>query len=361
MFDSIAFNVVISLVFIYSLYSLLVTTLNEIIASFFKLRSKTLEKGIKRMLTDNGEKVNVIVDKFYKQPLIKYLGEDNTKKPSYLSSKSFSAALVHLCNDLAAGAPDTQAQLWTGIEEIKKVNPQTGRFLETLYNDASGDIIKFKELSETWFNETMDRATGWYKKQTQRITFLVAFFVALLINVDTIGIVKNLSANPKLASEVVEMADKYQKLKNENRATAIDTATTDDINEYLNNKVKELKTNESNIQNANAILGLGWAIPKDTIHSAANSKTQKTRPSYKLVEKSNECKLSYICVEALPKSIVGLLLTTLAISLGAPFWFDLLSKLMQLRGSKKIDETPAAPAPNTQITVTTTNNPEAVG
>lgn len=109
MFDSLALNVVISLVFIYSLYSLLVTTLNEIIASFFSLRAKTLEKGIKRMLTDNGDKVNSIVDKFYQQPLIKYLGEDNAKKPAYLTSSSFSKALVHLCNDLAAGAPDTHA------------------------------------------------------------------------------------------------------------------------------------------------------------------------------------------------------------------------------------------------------------
>lgn len=86
MLDSIALNVVISLVFIYSLYSLLVTTLNEIIASFFNLRAKTLEKGIQRMLTDNGDKVNTVVDQFYQQPLIKYLGENNTKKPSYLTS-----------------------------------------------------------------------------------------------------------------------------------------------------------------------------------------------------------------------------------------------------------------------------------
>jgi hypothetical protein len=305
MLDSIALNIVISLVFIYSLYSLLVTTLNEIIASLLNLRAKTLEKGIRRMLADNGAKVNLIVDEFYKQPLIKYLGEDNTKKPAYLTSTSFSNALVHLCNDLAAGAPDTKAQLWNGIQEIKKVNPQTAKYLETLHNDANGDIVKFKELSENWFNETMDRATGWYKKQTQRITFFVAFVVALAFNVDTIGIVKNLSANPKLATEVIEMADKYVKAHKCNQVEP--TKEADEQIRASFDTAQKLVANNSEIQNANSILGLGWTDIKS---------------------------------EGIFFSVFGCLLTALAISLGAPFWFDLLSKLMQLRGSKKVEDTP---------------------
>ena len=311
MLDSIALNVIISLVFIYTLYSLLVTTLNEIIASFLNLRAKTLEKGIRRMLTDNGSKVNSIVDQFYKQPLIKYLGEDNTKKPSYLTSSSFSNALVHLCNDLAAGAPNTQSQLLSGIQEIKKVNVETGKYLETLYNDAAGDLVKFKELSETWFNDTMDRATGWYKKQTQKITLLVAFIVALSFNVDTIGIVKNLSANPKLATEVVEMADKYAVARETNTNVLKDKSNNKE-NKEADEQIRtsftnaqKLVTKNSDIQNANSILGLGW----DDI-------------------KKEEVLLS----------VFGCLLTALAISLGAPFWFDLLSKLMQLRGSKKVED-----------------------
>ena len=323
MSDSIALNVVISLVFIYSLYSLLVTTLNEIIASFFNLRAKTLEKGIRRMLTDNGDKVNTIVDAFYKQPAIKYLGENNTKKPSYLTSASFSHALVYLCTNLAAGAPDAQAQLLTGIQEIKKVNPETGKFLERLYNEASGDLSKFQELSEKWFNETMDRASGWYKKQTQRITLFVAFIVALTFNVDTIGIVKNLSANPKLATEVVEMADKYAVARKTN-SDVIKTESNDKENQEADEQIRisfanaqKLVASNSDIQNANSILGLGWKDIKDAT--------------------------------ALLCSVLGCVITALAISLGAPFWFDLLNKLMQLRGSKKIeDNTP------TSVTIKTT-------
>jgi Ca2+/Na+ antiporter len=335
MFDSVVLNMVISLVFIYSLYSLLVTTINEIAASFFSLRAKTLEKAIARMLTDNNEKLNETVTKFYQQPLIKYLAEDNTSKPSYLTSASFANTLVHLCNDFAAGAPETQAQLLNGIQKIKEVNPETGNYLETLYNEAGGDVSKFKALSENWFNETMDRASGWYKKQTQKITLVVAFLVAVVFNVDTIGIVKNLSINPKLAIEMVEMADKYAKVS-QNNSVEPNKEVNDQIQASIQ-AAQKLVASNSDIHNTNAVLGLGWSIPKDTIPNLEAAKTAGTTAKYMVVEKGLICKILYVLTVALPKSFVGLLITALAISLGAPFWFDLLNKLMQLRGSKKVE------------------------
>ena len=39
--------------------------------------------------------------------------------------------------------------------------------------------------------------------------------------------------------------------------------------------------------------------------------------------------------EEWPNKLIGLLLTTFAISLGAPFWFDILNKVINLRSSGK--------------------------
>lgn len=305
MLDSVALNVIISLVFIYSLYSLLITTLNEGIAAIFNLRAKTLEKGIKRMLTDNGDKENTIVNQFYQQPIIKFLGENNNKKPSYILSKSFAEALIHLCKSLVIDAKETEKQLWVGIQKIKEINPETGKYLEIVYLDTEGDIKEFQKAIENWFNETMDRATGWYKKQTQKITLIIALAVALSFNVNTIGIIKNLSKNPKLASQVVEMADKYAKASKANPNLISDKEMNKQI-KIVFIKAQNVVANNTEIQNANAILGLGWTKE----------------------EKKN-----------IGESILGCLITALAISLGAPFWFDLLNKLMQLRGSKKNEST----------------------
>jgi hypothetical protein len=303
MIDSVAINVVISLVFIYLLYSLLVTTINEGIASIFKLRAKTLKKGIQRMLTDDGGEINPILEQFYNQPGIKFLGEDNTKKPAYLSSASFSKALVHLCKDLADSKTTPEEQLLAGIQEIKKINPESGKYLETLFNDTEGKIDKFQESAEQWFNETMDRTSGWYKKQTQKITLIVAFVIACSFNVDTIGIVQNLSTNPELATKMGDMTDKYTKANKDSKVEI----PQDTINYYFRTAQKQIDTD---IKNTNSLLGLGWNFE----------------------EKNWEYKIF--------QHLVGIMLTAIAISFGAPFWFDLLSKLMQLRGSKKPEETP---------------------
>src|SRR5665647_1653992 len=96
MFNSVVLDVVIGLVFIYLLYSLLATIIQEIIATYLGLRAKMLKKGISRMLDDD---VNAkgISDIFYGHPLIKYLGENKShSNPAYLAAKNFSKVLIDL-------------------------------------------------------------------------------------------------------------------------------------------------------------------------------------------------------------------------------------------------------------------------
>jgi hypothetical protein len=336
MMDSIALNVVISLVFIYLLYSLLVTTINEGIAAVFRLRARTLEKGIKRMLTDNGDKTNPILEKFYKLPDIKYLGETNTKKPAYISSSSFSKAIIHLCKDIANKDATPEEQLIAGIQEIKKINPESGKYLEALLIDTKGDITEFQELTEKWFNETMDRTSGWYKKQTQKITFIVGFIIAISFNVDTISIVHNLSSNPKLATNMADIGTKYANIHKDS-VGRIEKDNLEQIDFYF---TKAKKQTETDIKGVNSILGLGWDIPKDTIKTNENSGKSKN-VAVLTKEKGIISKVFYVLGQAFfSSSLIGFLLTALAISFGAPFWFDLLNKIMQMRGSKKPDETP---------------------
>lgn len=309
MTDSVALNVVVSLVFIFLLYSLLVTIVNEIIASLFRLRSKTLQKGIRRMLTDDGTTVNSLVDSFFNQPAIKFLGEDNkNKKPSYLSSNSFAKGLFEMCKGFSKNKTSLLTSIQGGISYIKSLNPETGRYLESLLEDAMNDTDKFRELVELWFNETMDRATGWYKKQTQRITFMVGFFVALSFNVDSIQIVKHLSFDAKLSGQLADMAVKYADTHKDASGKTASEANTE-VTHYFN-EAKKLTDNE--IAQANTLLGLGWDFRTEF----------------------DSFQIFY--------SMLGLLITALAISLGAPFWFDILSKVVQLRSSKRIEAKPVA-------------------
>jgi hypothetical protein len=313
MLDSAALNVVISLVFIYLLYSLLVTIINEIIASLFRLRSKTLQKGIRRMLTDDGVTTNSLVDTFFNQPSIKFLGENNKgKKPAYLTAASFSKGFFDICREFSTNAPTALNRIQQGIAKIKTINPETGQYLESLLDDANYNVDEFRKLVELWFNETMDRATGWYKQQTQRITFIVGFIVALSFNADTIQIVKTLSLNPKLAEKMADNGAKYAEIHMNDYAVKAETAKANDSisdpmadMENYYKKAKELQ--ETQIAQSNSLLGLGWDF--DAPFDASK----------------------------VPCSLLGFLITALAVSLGAPFWFDILNKVVQLRTSKKIE------------------------
>lgn len=340
MFNSTVLDVVIGLVFIYLLYSLLASIIQELISTNFGLRAKVLKRGIMRML-DDGDDANTLSGSFYKHPLIKYLGENKIhSKPSYLSSKNFSKVLVDLLRgedaqpgqNFAANiqkALDSESTQWGGT----KINKETLTYLRSMWADAEGNVEKFKAKLEQWYDDTMDRVSGWYKKEIQVILFAIGFSLAIIFNIDTIAIVKKLSHDPKLATQLANNASAYmqthkdlgeQLQENAAKHTAdtasknTDSATTaqlDSISRYVvvqSNKLIDSADAmiQNDIRSSNELMGMGWKCrdPKhaDELSIAGNFHWW---------------------------SIIGWFVTALAISLGAPFWFDLLSKLMKVRGS----------------------------
>lgn len=414
MFNNSALDVVIGLVFIFLLYSLLATILQEIIATKLAFRSKILEKAILRMLEDgkttsslalfdsmkgfyqlifrsNNLKNKRFATAFYTHPLLKYLAEDNWfSKPDYISSQNFSKAMIDLLHgidpslhgvnilrikesiasgnlkiELKAEDKDNPAnknyieQKATKNKEVD-INPETKLFLQSLLSESQGDIEKFKLLLENWFEDTMQRATGWYKRYTQYILFIIGFLIAISFNVDTIAIAKKLSSNPKLASQVANNASVFleQQKQTGNQLRLLQSNRSDTSKDYqdkydsLKKRSEELVTSaktlvDGEINNTNEVLGLGY--------------------------KCDHLKLLhgffFLYPDASFANFIGWIITALAICLGAPFWFDLLSKLVRIRGSGvRKDSSPSSPgmnnitsAPPITVNVNTQSGEEAVG
>jgi hypothetical protein len=366
MINSGILDIVIGLVFIYLLYSLLATIIQEIIASNFGFRAKMLERAIFRMLEDenkfnnrfasvfylfkksgNGGKINSTSGEFYRHPLIKFLGEDNSrKKPAYINSTTFSKVIVDLLrgNDVKPGddvnsliqkALDQNATNWGN----SKISDETLSFLKSIWADSDGDIGKFRRHLESWFNETMDRASSWYKKHTQFILFFVGLSIAIVFNVDTIKIVDKLERDPKLREQLVQQANAF-------------VQAHPDLDIKLKEKELEFKKAMATIQKtdstidantANAILKDSLELEnykllksqRDTLLRRAESLIQKDIKNihHSLgLEWENYDRKSGLFVSLL-KSLFGWIITAIALSMGAPFWFDLLNKMMKLRGS----------------------------
>lgn len=103
----------------------------------------------------------------------------------------------------------------TPLREAITTNPLlpevSRRSLITLLDAAGNDVVKARENIENWYNSSMDRVSGWYKRRTQLTILVIAFFVAITVNVDTITVAKRLSTDKAMRESLVAAADAYSK------------------------------------------------------------------------------------------------------------------------------------------------------
>src|SRR5229473_3375142 len=109
MFNSSILDVAIGLAFVYMLLGLMCTTVNEWWAQMRRLRSRTLEEGMQRLLTDPK-----LAKDFYDHPLIKALSGTDGKHPSYIPGPAFAHTLI----DLVTQGKDDLSSLRASVEAL---------------------------------------------------------------------------------------------------------------------------------------------------------------------------------------------------------------------------------------------------
>jgi len=394
MTGSVAIDVVIGLVFIYLLYSLLASIIQEIIATNLSFRAKILEKAILRMLEDEKDRSafrdrlstwgrllfpykrwgSSLAKNFYEHPLIKYLGEDKwSSRPAYISAKNFSKVMIDLLrgSDVKAGEdmrPHIENWLYS---DDGKTDPEgfvgtTKAYLRSLWVDAQGDVEEFRSSLENWFDNMMAHASSWYKQYNQVFLLVIGLAISIFFNVDTIEISQKLSNDPELRAQIIDQADKFRKdhpnlleeyelaKKEVEQDTTLDSAsrvqqassTKEDYEKLiarrdtLMNRAQDLIENE--ISSVSDVMGLGWSDPCE-----GKKKEERCQLNCGLAPNGNN---------HWALRIVGWLLTALAISLGAPFWFDLLNKLMKLRGAVQSAGGKSSTSGQAQATNTSSDN-----
>ena len=280
MLDHPIIDIALGLILLYVVLSLVASSVQEWIASLCGLRSKNLHKGINTLIgSDYAMKV-------YEHPLIKNLSKDK-KFPSYIAPETLSAVLLAVVARDNGDKPyvDYKADEVRGIiSKIKEDHPVKG-VLEALLDSGEDAAKTLQNKLGNWFDEGMIRISGWYKRKTKTIIFVIAAVVTIATNASTIHIAEEFWRNDALRVSIA--------------AQAQTVAANQDIKNLLKDEdIKQLGS-----------FPIGWKIEDGTIKNLPNSK------------------LGWFNL------ILGWLVTTAAISLGAPFWFDLLSKVANLRGT----------------------------
>jgi hypothetical protein len=314
MFGSKVLEIAIGLALIYTVLSLVVSACGEIVAQLFKLRAQTLERGLLELLGSSQ-----LVEKFYDHPLVAslYKGES---RPSYIPSRMFALAVLDMIVPPKSRGPRTKEDLARAIEGISDQHIKNA--LLSVLDEASFEVEKFKEELQVWFNHSMDRVGGWYKRQSQTILLVVSTIVTVALNVDSIAIVQALSQDDVLRQTLASQAQTYV-AKPPEQLLALSGAGAQNSTNVLTILTNQISALSTNIQTISAFgLPIGW---KDS-HRGRVYNTKG------------------LCSWLVSFPWGGWLVTIFAISLGAPFWFDILNKIVTIRSSGKApEEKPKSP------------------
>lgn len=379
---SAALGTAIGLIFIFFLFSLFLSAVLEVMASALKLRGRALEVAVKKMLDDPsarahfggfgflnqlgaafsrgsgvggaaggasgaatadapepveelasvdpgvtadeperfeaptetraGDFVETLPLRFneiFCHPLVG--GTPSGKRPSYIPAENFSSAVLALLRRNGEGSLSSDVE--RGIASLPPGRLRTA--LTTIAEEAQGDIDKLRLGVERWYDHAMDRLSGEYKRFSQAITFGIALLLAILFNIDTVALTQRLSVDPVLRQALESQATQYV----QQAGAAGETAAPASAEQAFEEKMAAARTareellrtmplpgweDEENVAGESEGLGVG-----DRLGMALNAVSER------------------------PLVLLGWLATALAAMLGAPFWFDLLQKLVNLRGT----------------------------
>lgn len=183
---------------------------------------------------------------------------------------------------------------------IGRIGPQSplGLQLKALLIGAEDEVESFLAAAEKWFDDSMDRVSGWYKRNAQKISIVAAVVVTLALNAGAVRVAERLSDDPSVRAAVVAQAEAAVE---EGKAEEGEPSQPQKAGEQVQTAFDKLDSRQ---------LPLLW--------SDANSPFGSWT----------------VFALTLPAWII----TAIAISLGAPFWFDALSKLAHLRTTGKKPE-----------------------
>lgn len=370
---SVVLDVAVGLITIFLLFSILVSGINEWVAQVFARRGEFLRIGLQRLINDEA-----VYRRVLHHPLIDSLYRQRTargKPPSYIDPANYAMALANVLLARAAAsqadAPPVPPPLSVAALRESLASPALSgspvvAALGPILDRSGNDIDTALKGIQDWFNASMDRVSGWYKSRTRNMLFMIGLVVAALCNVDTIQIYSTLNQSPALRASLAAVA-----------TSVVATGKVGDVN------LAELQTRAPTMAEWTSIrpvfeavrvdganrLPIGWdclgnALRTDAVGplaqpseaggpgarrsdagattavksavdavAAASPAATTSTDAWKACAAATSRAMTHGSVADGILKIIGWLLTALAGTLGASYWFALLTKAVKIRGS----------------------------
>jgi hypothetical protein len=348
----------IGLIFVYLLLGLVVSALQEVVAALVGLRSKYLMEGLSTILRETRD--DCWLARRHILPWTNKLDEGSdlfkavashalvngitpSTLPSYVPAGNFATALIETLRGTATGAVASE------VEKAINGLPEgpARQALTALLVDAKGDLDAFKKSVETWFDGAMDRVSGVYKRWTQWFALVFGVAIAVALNVNTIEVGGALWRDPILREAAVKAAEAYVERCKEDPAAedcvpkesappaaapaaAATPPTADEAGGTppAASATVTVRTEAGAQQPPN---------PQDSLKAfqgvVDRVDTQLKSIGYPIGWSDEDVASVKAKTFNWAVAILGWLITGLAVSLGAPFWFDMLKTFLNIRGA----------------------------
>lgn len=337
MLNTAILDIVIALAFTYFILALMVSSINEGISSILNMRGNMLKESLFNLFyapdneqthsgTDITKESNKEVDELWQQSLKKILDCPHIdslrtradKFPKYIPPKNFVLAMMQFLKEQTNSKDENNLLTELKTQLDKDTIPLIkGKFKDKLLgfiDKAQGDIEQFKKEIEDFYNSSVSHLRDWYRRKVKVLMFVYGLTLALAFNVDTFYMGKVLWQNPKQATEFLATIQQYDAAKKDNSAKTDST-----VQKIMQNTLQDISKNYKALKP----LPIGW---------------NKTK-----VQEMKEDAWAMI------HKIFGWLITAMAVSLGAPFWYELFNKLLSVRKAIAPAAPAATPAPQPQV------------
>lgn len=279
-------EVAIGVIAAFLIVSVIASAIVEAVSIIFKKRSKDLRSVLNTMLaTGSAGSIDLQETSVWQAMLAasrrkRGKAERDKRGPSYLSARSFADGVVESLLVMRAGAADV-----SNVVDNLPDSPLKRR-LAALRVEVGDDLVAVKAGLEGWFDDTMDRLEGAYKRWTQWFLVIFGLALALILNVSAIRIVDSLWNDAVLRTAV---ADASAEITSQPCPTnQVDCGPADKVDKAIAD-LDSLGLPVGWGEDWSAESGAGWTL-------------------------------------------LGIIPTGLAVMLGAPFWFGLLTRVVGARG-----------------------------
>ena len=300
-------NLAIGIAFIYLLFSLVVSALNEFWLSYLDKRADFLKQGLQQLLQDSNKVTQVL-----EHGLVDALSRATNGNPAYIGAEPFTAAVLDIVKAANPNTIRNISDFQTSVAALP--DSKFKQSLTAILDAADNDLASFKKGIADWYNRSMDRVSGWYKRYAQKWLLGLALALAVACNVDTIHIIQSLSSDPKLLADTVTQAINTARAGTAEQVVTPHTEpakaaqpspgptedTTQNVSQLINN------ANAAMTKLSNVSVPIGWS----------------------------QAQMQYLYDPGhFVGALLGWFLTGLAASLGAPFWFDTLQRFVNIRSN----------------------------